>query len=165
MRRIILLSTVLLATPFGMESYAADCATTSCQELGYTATSNKGNCLQCPFGNYWFCPKINVIVLINIPARELFKVHREQRVTVNIENVIVQITMFGMLHKDDVLQVLVVVALLAEVQILQIVFESALILDVKGHNNLAKQNDMAIALIARIHIVVILKLIKQLRMN
>ena len=57
MRRIILLSTVLLATPFGMESYAADCATTSCQELGYTATSNKGNCLQCPFGNYWFCPE------------------------------------------------------------------------------------------------------------
>ena len=57
MRRIILLSTVLFATPFGMESYAADCATTSCQELGYTATSNKGNCLQCPFGNYWFCPK------------------------------------------------------------------------------------------------------------
>ena len=40
-----------------MESYAADCATTSCQELGYTATSNKGNCLQCPFGNYWFCPE------------------------------------------------------------------------------------------------------------
>ena len=57
MRRIILLSTVLFATPFGMESYAADCATTSCQTLGYTATSNKGNCLQCPFGNYWFCPK------------------------------------------------------------------------------------------------------------
>ena len=57
MRRIILLSTVLLATPFGMESYAADCATTSCQTLGYTATSNKGNCLQCPFGNYWFCPE------------------------------------------------------------------------------------------------------------
>ena len=57
MRRIILLSTVLLATPFGMGSYAADCATTSCQELGYTATSNKGNCLQCPFGNYWFCPE------------------------------------------------------------------------------------------------------------
>ena len=57
MRRIILLSTVLLATPFGMESYASDCATTSCQTLGYTATSNKGNCLQCPFGNYWFCPK------------------------------------------------------------------------------------------------------------
>ena len=57
MRRIILLSTVLFATPFGMESYAADCATTSCQELGYTATSNKGNCLQCPFGNYWFCPE------------------------------------------------------------------------------------------------------------
>ena len=57
MRRIILLSTVLLATPFGMESYAADCATTSCQTLGYTATSNKGDCLQCPFGNYWFCPE------------------------------------------------------------------------------------------------------------
>ena len=57
MRRIILLSTVLFATPLGIESYAADCATTSCQTLGYTATSNKGNCLQCPFGNYWFCPK------------------------------------------------------------------------------------------------------------
>ena len=57
MRRIILLSTVLFATPLGIESYAADCATTSCQTLGYTATSNKGNCLQCPFGNYWFCPE------------------------------------------------------------------------------------------------------------
>ena len=57
MRRIILLSTVLFATPFGIECYASDCATTSCQTLGYTATSNKGNCLQCPFGNYWFCPK------------------------------------------------------------------------------------------------------------
>ena len=57
MRRIILLSTVLFATPFGIESYAADCATTSCQTLGYTATSNKGDCLQCPFGNYWFCPE------------------------------------------------------------------------------------------------------------
>ena len=45
MRRIILLSTVLFATPFGIECYASDCATTSCQTLGYTATSNKGNCL------------------------------------------------------------------------------------------------------------------------
>ena len=57
MRKVILLSTVLFATPLGIESYAADCATTSCQTLGYTATSNKGNCLQCPFGNYWFCPE------------------------------------------------------------------------------------------------------------
>ena len=99
MRRIILLSTVLFATPFGMGSYAADCATTSCQELGYTATSNKGDCLQCPFG------KVNVIVLINTLAQELIKVHREQRVTVNIKNVIVQITMFGIAHKVNALLV------------------------------------------------------------
>ena len=57
MRRIILLSTVLFATPFGMGSYAANCATTNCQELGYTLTTKSDNCLQCPFGNYWFCPE------------------------------------------------------------------------------------------------------------
>ena len=97
MRRIILLSTVLLATPFGMESYAADCATTkppikaiACNVLSETIGS---------------VPRVNVIVLINILVQDICKVHREQLVTANIKNVIVQITMFGMLHKDYVLLV------------------------------------------------------------
>ena len=92
MRRIILLSTVLLATPFGMESYAADCATTSCH----------CNVLSETIGSV---QRVNVIVLINIPAQDICKVHREQLVMANIKNVIVQTTMFGMLHKDYVLLV------------------------------------------------------------
>ena len=56
MRRIILLSTVLFATPFGIDCYAEDCVNSNCQTLGYTYPTNIGGCLQCPFGNYWFCP-------------------------------------------------------------------------------------------------------------
>ena len=60
MRKVILLSSVLLVTPFVMNgfAFAADCATQDCPTLGYTSASNTGNCVKCPFGNYWACPKV-----------------------------------------------------------------------------------------------------------
>ena len=59
MRKIYLLSSVLFVTPFVLNSnvFAADCATQDCPTLGYTSASNTGNCVKCPFGNYWACPK------------------------------------------------------------------------------------------------------------
>ncbi|MDO5387447.1 MAG: hypothetical protein Q4F75_09310, partial [Pseudomonadota bacterium] len=59
MKKIILLSSALLAAPFIMngEARAADCATQDCPTLGYTENSDKGGCLKCPFGNYWACSK------------------------------------------------------------------------------------------------------------
>lgn len=55
-----LLSFVLFVTPFVLSSnvFAADCVTQNCPTLGYTSASNTGNCVKCPFGNYWACPKI-----------------------------------------------------------------------------------------------------------
>ena len=60
MKKVILLSSVLLAVPFMMngETQAADCVTQNCPTLGYTEASNTGNCVKCPFGNFWACPKI-----------------------------------------------------------------------------------------------------------
>ena len=60
MKKVILLSSVLLAVPFMMngETQAADCVTQNCPTLGYTEASTTGNCVKGPFGNYWACPKI-----------------------------------------------------------------------------------------------------------
>ena len=60
MRKIYLLSSVLFVTPFVLNSnvFAADCATQDCPTLGYTSASNTGNCVKCPFGNFWACPKV-----------------------------------------------------------------------------------------------------------
>ena len=60
MKKVILLSSVLLAVPFMMngETQAADCVTQNCPTLGYTSASNTGNCVKCPFGNFWACPKV-----------------------------------------------------------------------------------------------------------
>ncbi len=61
MKKVILLSSVLLAAPFMMngKAQAADCVTQDCPTLGYTSVSNTGNCVKCPFGNFWACPKGN----------------------------------------------------------------------------------------------------------
>ena len=56
MRKIILsFSTALLvSTP----AFAINCQVeTNCASLGYTSSSDEGNCLKCPFGNQWACPK------------------------------------------------------------------------------------------------------------
>lgn len=59
MRKLYLITSVLLAVPFmfGETGEAlAQCTTTlSCSSLGYTSTSNTGNCVKCPTGNYYFC--------------------------------------------------------------------------------------------------------------
>ena len=60
MKKVILLSSVLLAAPFMLGEIgeaSAQCTTTpSCSSLGYTSGVNTGNCLKCPTGNYYFCP-------------------------------------------------------------------------------------------------------------
>ena len=60
LRKMRLLSSVLFVTPFVLSSnvFAADCVTQNCPTLGYTEASNTGNCVKCPFGNFWACPKI-----------------------------------------------------------------------------------------------------------
>ena len=60
MRKGLLISTMLVSVA-GLEMSAnvwAQCATTTCSSLGYTSNSNTGNCLKCPFGEAWSCPKI-----------------------------------------------------------------------------------------------------------
>ena len=63
MRKVILLSSVLLAAPFMLGEIgeaSAQCTTTpSCSSMGYTSGVNTGNCLKCPTGNYYFCPPKN----------------------------------------------------------------------------------------------------------
>ena len=60
MKKVILLSSVLLAAPFMLGEIgeaSAQCTTTpSCSSMGYTTGVNTGNCLKCPTGNYYFCP-------------------------------------------------------------------------------------------------------------
>ena len=59
MRRIFLLSSVLLAVPFmfgEMGEVSAQCvATTDCASLGYTEASCPNGGIKCPFGNTWSC--------------------------------------------------------------------------------------------------------------
>ena len=60
MRKGLLISTMLVSV-VGLGASAnvwAQCATTTCSSLGYTSSSNTGNCLKCPFGEAWACPKI-----------------------------------------------------------------------------------------------------------
>ncbi len=55
---IFLLSSVLICSPliFSANTYGQQCVISDCAYLGYTETSDKGGCLKCPFGDYWFCP-------------------------------------------------------------------------------------------------------------
>ena len=58
MRKVILLSSMVMIAPFMAGEAMAQCvATQDCASLGYIETSNTGNCLKCPFGGYWVCPK------------------------------------------------------------------------------------------------------------
>ena len=56
-RRSLMISTMLMSA-MGVGTVWAQCATTTCSSLGYTSSSNTGNCLKCPFGEAWACPKI-----------------------------------------------------------------------------------------------------------
>lgn len=60
MKKNILLTSVVLFSPsISTLAQAAQCAINDCAYLGYTETQNTGNCLKCPFGDYWSCPETN----------------------------------------------------------------------------------------------------------
>ncbi len=42
---------------FPISTFAQCVENENCAALGYTETTNKENCLKCPFGEYWFCPE------------------------------------------------------------------------------------------------------------
>ncbi len=42
---------------FPVSAFAQCVDTQDCKTLGYTEISNSGNCLKCPFGEYWACPE------------------------------------------------------------------------------------------------------------
>ena len=56
MKYYLAITTSVLAFTSASLVRAEDCAITDCSALGYTETSNWGNCLKCPFGNAWACP-------------------------------------------------------------------------------------------------------------
>ena len=56
MRYYLAITTSVLAFTSASLVRAQDCAITDCSALGYTESSNRGNCLKCPFGNAWACP-------------------------------------------------------------------------------------------------------------
>ena len=56
MRYYLAITTSVLAFTSASLVRAEDCAITDCSALGYTESSNQGNCLKCPFGNAWACP-------------------------------------------------------------------------------------------------------------
>lgn len=56
MKKIILSFSVALLTSTPV--WAINCQIeTDCSTLGYTSDKNDGDCLKCPFGNKWACPK------------------------------------------------------------------------------------------------------------
>ena len=58
MRKLTLLTSVLLTAPFAAGNVSAQCMNTiNCQTLGYTKTSCTKGGVKCPTGNYWYCPK------------------------------------------------------------------------------------------------------------
>ena len=58
MRKLTLLTSVLLASSFQTGNVSAQCMNTvNCQTLGYTKTSCTKGGVKCPTGNYWYCPK------------------------------------------------------------------------------------------------------------
>ena len=58
MRYYLAITTSVLAFTSASLVRAQDCAITDCSALGYTESSNQGNCLKCPFGNAWACPNV-----------------------------------------------------------------------------------------------------------
>ena len=58
MRKLTLLTSVLLASSFQTVNVSAQCMNTiNCQALGYTKTSCTKGGVKCPTGNYWYCPE------------------------------------------------------------------------------------------------------------
>ena len=57
MKYYLAITTSVLAFTSASLVRAQDCAITDCSALGYTESSNQGNCLKCPFGNAWACPE------------------------------------------------------------------------------------------------------------
>ena len=58
MRKLTLLTSVLLASSFQTGNVSAQCMNTiNCQTLGYTKTSCTKGGVKCPTGNYWYCPE------------------------------------------------------------------------------------------------------------
>ncbi len=57
MRYYLAITTSVLVFTSASLVRAEDCAITDCSALGYTESSNLGNCLKCPFGNAWACPE------------------------------------------------------------------------------------------------------------
>ena len=58
MRKLTLLTSVLLASSFQTVNVSAQCMNTiNCQTLGYTKTSCTKGGVKCPTGNYWYCPE------------------------------------------------------------------------------------------------------------
>ena len=58
MRKLTLLTSVLLTAPFAAGNVSAQCMNTiNCQTLGYTKTSCTKGGVKCPTGNYWYCPE------------------------------------------------------------------------------------------------------------
>ncbi len=56
MRKITLLTSVLLTAPFAAGNVSAQCvATQDCATLGYTETSCESGGVKCPFGDKWAC--------------------------------------------------------------------------------------------------------------
>ena len=56
MRKITLLTSVLLTAPFAAGNVSAQCVVTQdCATLGYTETSCENGGIKCPFGNTWAC--------------------------------------------------------------------------------------------------------------
>ena len=56
MRKLTLLTSVLLIAPFAVGNVSAQCvATQDCATLGYTETSCENGGIKCPFGNAWAC--------------------------------------------------------------------------------------------------------------
>ncbi len=50
---------ILLASSFmfPIQAFAQCINNEDCVSLGYKETTNRENCLKCPFGEYWFCPR------------------------------------------------------------------------------------------------------------
>ena len=61
MRKITLLTSVLLTAPFAAGNVSAQCVVTQdCATLGYTETSCQNGGIKCPFGDKWACPNKNI---------------------------------------------------------------------------------------------------------
>ena len=89
---------------FSANTYGQQCVISDCAYLGYTETSDKGGCLKCPFGDYWFCPaaeRENCDSMYAFPCNRSneytphLQHHIMRVVTEDISNVVVEIVQLG----------------------------------------------------------------------